>query len=359
MSWQGIEGHDKIVERFQTSIAAGRLGSAFLFVGPGGIGKRLFATKLAQSLFCQATDGLRLDPCNTCPACVQVLAGSHPDLDVIEKPSDRSFIPIQLLIGDKNRRMREGLVARIALRPSEGNRKVAIIDDADYLNQEGANSMLKTLEEPPAGSVLILIGTSPQRQLPTIRSRCQIIPFSPLPIDTCARIILDKEWVDDLAQATSLAEISRGSLTAAAQWNDPDLWEFRSGMLKSLTATDWDAVSLAKTTVAFVKNVSKETQQQRIQLRMIIDVVIDYYAQAMRYSAGGQILGDEKIKQHAARLVDFGHLDSEGLAACLERSQQARIQVDANANVATLIESWIDDIAQLNRNLPVPHAIPW
>ena len=76
--------------------------------------------------------------------------------------------------------MREGLCHDIALKPFRGGRKIAIIDDADYLNQEGANCLLKTLEEPPEKSVIILIGTSQQRQLPTIRSRCQIVRFAPL-----------------------------------------------------------------------------------------------------------------------------------------------------------------------------------
>ena len=86
--------------------------------------------------------------------------------------------------------MREGLCYDIALKPYSGRRKVAIIDDADYLNKEGANCLLKTLEEPPPKSLLILIGTSEQRQLPTIRSRCQIVRFQPLPEQDVAELLL-------------------------------------------------------------------------------------------------------------------------------------------------------------------------
>ena len=84
--------------------------------------------------------------------------------------------------------MREGLCHDISLKPYMGNRKVAIVDDADYLNAEGANSLLKTLEEPPPRSVLILVGTTPAKQLPTIRSRCRIIRFDPLPTETVAEL---------------------------------------------------------------------------------------------------------------------------------------------------------------------------
>ena len=100
------------------------------------------------------------------------------NLILIEKPADKSTIPLAAFLGDDSRRMREGLCHDIALKPFMGGRKVAIIDDADYLNEESANCLLKTLEEPPPNSLLILIGTSADKQLPTILSRSQIVPFS-------------------------------------------------------------------------------------------------------------------------------------------------------------------------------------
>ena len=168
--------------------ARGRLASSFLFAGPAGIGKRTFALKLAQAMLCQTRPEEALDPCGTCPSCAQVAAGTHPDLDVVAKPDDKSFIPLELLIGEREHRRREGLCHNIGLKPFLGGRKIAVIDDADYLNAEGANALLKTLEEPPPRSVLILIGTTPAKQLPTIRSRCQLIRFRPLPIDGRRRV---------------------------------------------------------------------------------------------------------------------------------------------------------------------------
>ncbi len=156
----------------------------------------------------------------------QVLAGTHPDLDVIAKPADRNYIPLQLLIGEKQHRLREGLCARIAMRPARGGRKVGIIDDADYLNKEGANCLLKTLEEPPASSLLILIGTSPQRQLPTIRSRCQTVRFQPLEHSICARLLRKLNLATDEFQAQQLATLCQGSLARAADWSDPGLCQF-------------------------------------------------------------------------------------------------------------------------------------
>ena len=134
-----------------------------------------------------------LDPCGTCDSCLQVAARTHPDLLLVSKPADKSFIPLSTFIGDEARRMREGLCHDIALRPFMGGRRVAVIDDADYLNEEGANALLKTLEEPPPSSVLILIGTSADKQLPTIRSRSQIVRFRPLTAEHLEQLLLRRE----------------------------------------------------------------------------------------------------------------------------------------------------------------------
>jgi len=212
MAWHGIYGHDDVVERFRLALGRGRLASSFLFVGLEGIGKRSFALKLAQALLCRTRPEQAMDPCGECPACVQVAAATHPDLELVAKPKDKSFLPLELLIGDKEHRMRRGLCHGIALKPFMGGRKIAIIDDADYLNEEGANSLLKTLEEPPPRSVLILIGTSPAKQLPTIRSRCQLIRFRPLDAQIVTRLLVEHGSVETEAEARRLSSHCGGSL---------------------------------------------------------------------------------------------------------------------------------------------------
>ena len=358
MAWQGIQGHDDIVELFRRSIDSGRLGSTFLFVGPSGVGKRTFAMKLAQSLLCDQAESRPLDPCGTCPQCAQVTALTHPDLDIVTKPPEKSAIPIKLLIGDKEHRMRDGLCARIALKPMAGGRKFGIVDDADHLNIEGANCLLKTLEEPPPRSVLILIGTSPQRQLPTIRSRSQIVRFKPLPIDVCADLIVQQGLEEDPAKARQLAEMSGGSLTAAVKWSDPDLWSFRSDFLTRLASKNWNPVSLAKSITEFVDAAGKEAAKRRDRLRLVIGIAEQFFMQAMHQSVSAAVTGDDELKSLLSRYA-AANLAPETLADCVERCQQARIQVDSNANQSTLIECWVDDVSQLTLGKKLPHAIAW
>ncbi len=225
-----ILGHDPILERFRRNLQQGRLASTFLFLGPSGVGKRTTALHLAQCLLCETTAADQLVACQTCPSCQQVAVLSHPDLVVISKPEDKNFIPVELFIGDREHRMRKGLCHDIALKPFCGGRKIAIIDDADYLNQEGANCLLKTLEEPPERSVIVLIGTSEQRQLPTIRSRCQIVRFGPLSEQVIARLLQEhSEMAPD--QIASAARRAGGSLSGALELADAELDDARRDLI--------------------------------------------------------------------------------------------------------------------------------
>ena len=293
--WQGIVGHDEVALRFRRSIERGRLASTFLFVGPAGIGKRTFALKLAQALLCQTNPPASLEPCGMCDSCVQVTAGVHPDLLLISKPPDKSFIPLSAFLGDEQRRMREGLCHDIALKPFMGGRKVALIDDADYLNEEGANALLKTLEEPPPRSVLILIGTSADKQLPTIRSRSQIVSFRPLADQVVAELLVSEGLVADAAEARRLAQFSEGSLSRAVELTDPDLWQFRQQLLGELSKQRFDSVQLARRTIEFIEAAGKEAAARRNRTRQVIRFAIDLFRQRLRIACGLAPTGDSDL----------------------------------------------------------------
>jgi DNA polymerase-3 subunit delta' len=347
MAWQGIVGHDDVVERFRRALARGRLASSFLLVGPSGVGKRTFALKLAQAMLCLTVDEKALEPCNACESCLQAIAGSHPDIERVSKPDDRATIPLELFIGDQDHRRRVGLCHNISLRPFYGRRKVAIIDDADLIAVEGANSLLKTLEEPPPRSLLILVGTSPTKQLPTIRSRCQIVHFGALPVDEVRRLLLERSLVSDAAEAERLARHSGGSLQRAVELSDADLWTFRDELFANLAALD--SVRLAPQVSQFVDAAGKEAPRRRARLRQVIGFAADFYRALLRMQAGGSLSGDatledpallECVEQSLARAPS-----AEEAAARLDRCLTAAEHVDRNANQTTLIEAWLDSLA--------------
>src|SRR5262245_23591155 len=164
VSWQRVRGHEALIQAFDRALQRGRLAHAYLFTGPPGVGKRLFAHELAKALLCENPSTDRVEACDRCSACAQVEAGSHPDFFAVSRPEENLEMPIRVM---------QELCHALSLKPARGKRKIAVIDDADDFNEESANSFLKTLEEPPPHSLLILIGSSADRQLPTIVSRCQ------------------------------------------------------------------------------------------------------------------------------------------------------------------------------------------
>jgi DNA polymerase-3 subunit delta' len=345
MSWHGIHGHDDVVEQFRRALARGRLASSFLLAGPVGIGKRTFALKLAQAMLCQTRPEESLDPCEACPSCVQVAAGTHPDLDVVCKPEDKSFIPLALLIGDDEHRRREGLCHNISLKPYLRGRKIAVIDDADFLNAEGANALLKTLEEPPPRSILILIGTTPAKQLPTIRSRCQLIRFRPLSVEIVAELLTSKGLATDPSEARRLARYSEGSLQRALDLADPDLWSFRNTLFERLSEPVVPSVALAQTVAAFVDAAGKEAPARRARFRQVVGFAAEFYRQLLHAQCGAELTEDKELQNLVGRALERGQNDCEVSATRLNRCIDTAAQIDRNANQSTLIECWMDDLA--------------
>jgi DNA polymerase-3 subunit delta' len=335
MAWQGIEGHDAIVAGFTAAAARGRIAGSYLFVGPPGVGKSTFALALAKALLCERP-GPGLVACGGCRSCIQAAAGTHPDIDVVGKPADRATIPLELLIGDGQHRMREGLIWRLLLRPAVGTRKVAIILDADLLAEEAANCLLKTLEEPPAGAAIILVGTAVERQLPTIRSRCQVIRFRPLPPATVARILATESGGGDAAASGGVHAAAAGSLTRARALADPALAEFRGRLVALLARRPLPGVEIARDTIAIVEAAGKEAPPRRERLRFVLETAVEVLHAAQRQAVTGERPADAAVRQAA----DAWARDADACAEAVGQTLDALGAVERNANLTILIDAW-------------------
>jgi DNA polymerase-3 subunit delta' len=347
MTWQGIEGHDRVVDQFRRALERGRLASSFLFVGPSGIGKRSFAVALARTLLCETRPEAAMDPCGHCPGCAQVDAGTHPDLIRVAKPKDKSFLPVEVFIGDRDHRMREGLCHDIGLKPFAGGRKVAVIDDADHLNAEGANSLLKTLEEPPPRSVLILVGTSAARQLPTIRSRCQLVRFDPLPEAVVAELLMAQGRAGDAAEARRMATHAEGSPQRAVELAQAELWAFRETLLAALAAPSLDSRRLGEAVSTFVDEAGRDAPPRRARLRLLANFAAEFYRAWLLSGHGVESPQDAALARFVKDAQDRAARDDAVLIACAERCLETLEQIDRNANQATLIECWMDDLDRI------------
>lgn len=191
-----IVGHAAAQAAFLAALRSGTLHHAWLLTGPEGVGKAAFAHAAALRLLTEASGGPALPPgldiSADHPTRSLVDAGSHPDLRVLARLTKVSDTGAETVARSITIDQVRGLLPMFATTPSLGNRRVVIIDAIDDLERAGANALLKSLEEPPVGTVFLLVSHAPGRLLPTIRSRCRALRFSLLEHAEMLRIVGDK-----------------------------------------------------------------------------------------------------------------------------------------------------------------------
>ena len=175
--FKNIVGNQKVKEYLKTSIETKNISHSYMFVGKSGIGKKLFAKEFAKKIMCLNFEKIDEESCK-CESCVKFETNSNPDY--IEIFPDGKTLKI-----DQIRKMQE----KIAEKPIISNRKVYVIDDADLMNEESQNCLLKTLEEPPEYAVIILVVSNESKILSTIKSRCILVKFNPLSSDEIKTIV--------------------------------------------------------------------------------------------------------------------------------------------------------------------------
>ena len=235
-----VQGQPRALEALRGALRSGSIHHAWLFGGPEGVGKELCAVGFVQALLCEQSPHVG---CGSCSSCARVSRRNHPDVtwvmpehEQVERGfagrSDFTHVPSREIKVDQVRALQE----RLSLRALEGRYKVAVVASAEKLNDKAQNAFLKTLEEPPAGTIILLLSTSLDGLLPTIRSRCSRVPFGPLPREMItARLQSERKL--DAAQAALVAELSSGSMSRALGF-DPDELEGRRTLLQ-----DFESVS--------------------------------------------------------------------------------------------------------------------
>lgn len=200
--WEVI-GQERAVSLLKHSLVSGRLSHAYLIVGPPHIGKMTLALNLAQALNCEAED----KPCLKCDSCKKIKETKHSDVQVIGLTRDEEDTEAKNIHTEQIK----GIIYDSSLPPFEGKYKVFIIDGAELLSIEAANRLLKTLEEPEAKIIFILLTTNEKRLLKTVVSRCQRIELKPMSLAEEAKVLTEK-FGANAEQARLLAGLSHGCL---------------------------------------------------------------------------------------------------------------------------------------------------
>ena len=213
LSFNRLYGHEKAKRLLNRSLAADRIPHAYIFRGPDGVGKKLFARGLAAVLNCRDRRGT--EACGACVSCRKFKSMNHPDFLVIRP--EKGVIKIDQI---------RNLSRELTYPPYESKVRVVVLEDVQTMRREAANSLLKTLEEPPENNVLILTAESSQEILPTLISRCQVVPFANLSIEDTAAILIKNGVGSDAAPL--YARLADGSPGKAMLFQNSDmvsLWQ--------------------------------------------------------------------------------------------------------------------------------------
>jgi DNA polymerase-3 subunit delta' len=309
MSLSQLIGNERIKQWLKRAAETDRLPGALIFAGPEGVGKRAFAIEAAKALNC-LQPASAMESCDQCIACRRITAGQFADLKIIAP--DGQFIKID--------QVRE-VVNEIFYRPFEGKRRIYIFESAERLREQAANALLKTLEEPPPGAMIILITASPDALLPTIRSRTALLRFAPLPWKKLIEY-LAAHHPRPQSELNLLARLSLGSI----------------GRALSIDLTQY--------------------QEQRKECLELLDLLLRQHQRARMIKAA-EYFGRKERVEFEARLALFLSLLRDLICARLEQSDEI-INLDISARLLDLAKA--SDIpqlaalsarlAQLERDLP-------
>ena len=320
-----ILGNRSVQERLIAAADADRLHHAYLFEGPDGVGKATFALWFARYVNCLAA----ARPCGTCAACRQILAGSHPDVIVVGTDPERVTRVVSV-------DQAHAIIHAVQLQRHSARRRVVIIDPADAMNDESANTLLKTLEEPPVGTQFVLVTARVASLLSTIRSRAQRVRFGPLN-DADMAAFAAKKGVD--TEAIRAAEGSPGRALLLAGGEGEVRIKIRAGLLAAAGQPLHRLMAFAEA------EGKKEDGESRAEI--VVGVLEELLRDATLIAAGRP---DRIVHRDVA--TELGNwaerLDGGGLERLGPRISDARLRLRLNVNGRMVLEALI---AQLNLEL--------
>jgi DNA polymerase-3 subunit delta' len=321
MNFDTIIGHQQQIKILKSAISQQRIAHAYLFDGPTGIGKKLVAHALACAFLCDTGCG-----CGSCSSCTTMAAGSHPDFHLLQPDGDSIKID-QIRI----------LQSQLALRSFAGRGKACLIDNAELMTREAANALLKTLEEPTAGTLIIVISSQPESLLETIRSRCQRLRFSRLPRQQLARHLAN-DLTFSADAALVLAAVADGSFEKALGQHQDLYLKKRAGLIQSLSA-------LSSTSSIQTFELAQTLKAEKDLIGEILNIFDIYLRDLLLYQHGQP--EDQLINQDLLPLIQQQSckLSTPQLITKLKAVAQTRSYLSRNVNLHLALDHMLLQIA--------------
>jgi len=321
-----IYGQKKPIALLREAAEQNKLAHAYLFRGPDGIGKKKTALTLAAYLNCQ--NPLQQDACGHCASCRKYAGGNHPDLILVQP--DGAAIKIS--------QIRE-LKHTLTFPPLEARLRMIILEDIHTMRREAANSLLKTLEEPAPGNLLVLTADQRGEVLPTILSRCQIIPFGPLDHKAMVQLLMREEGMDE-STAFTLAAVSEGSLGRAIFLWQENLLSLRQEVIEKLLLGQFNRPE----TIGLILQLSEKLATLKENLSEFLDLLRLWYRDLILLAAGGPPTSITNKDLQDPLQETSHHLDISRLHEKLRCLDKAEKQLHRNCSSALVLETLFFDL---------------
>ena len=322
-----IVGHGQQLATLRQALAQDRLHHAYVFLGPEGVGKKTVAVSVAKAIHCQE---MTRDFCGRCASCVKVENHNHPDVRLVGPLSGKKDISIEQV---------RALERELNYRAFSSRKKIAVIDPASLMNFSAQNALLKTLEEPPASSVLILISTSAGGLLPTLLSRCLRLCFAPLPASAVVDCLISRKGLKR-EQAELLAAVSSRSLGRALNPDMEELVRDRKEWLDGIASlaneerTDWTALA-------------EELSKDREAALKFLDWLVGWYRDLLIFRATKNV-GEICNLDHIERLkVEASSSSAERILFLRSQALLTVARIKRNVNRRMALENLFINIAGL------------
>ena len=375
MSLADIKHQGSAQRLIQRAMRRDRVPHAYLFHGPDGVGKEALALGLAQVLLCSQPADVSVDPgerdgvgverlrmgCNKCEECHAVGARVHPDLHLIYRQLNRehpdSVIRRRKALEISVDVLRHFVIDKVGLTPARGRAKVFIIREADRMTTAAQNALLKTLEEPPSATVIILLVHAVDRLLPTTLSRCQVVRFDALPVAFVQEKLAELLPDQPVERLGWYARCSEGSLGRAVQCASDNLYEINQLVIEgllSLPGRRSDAVvkvwteesrSLGDRYRGRDPDISDTEAAQR-GFRSIFQLAATWYADLLRWGSGDS---SGVVNTNLSARIEEAARSTSAEQACgaVSRIVQAERQLDLHVNTQLCVETLLNDLAHV------------
>lgn len=314
-----VLGHEEVIRHLQNAVAMNKVSHSYIFAGEKGSGKKLLAKLFAMTLQCEEHGK---EPCLTCSSCKKAMSRNHPDIIYINhlKPASIGIEEI-----------REQLVADVEIKPYTGPYKIYIVDEAEKMTVQAQNALLKTIEEPPAYAVILLLVNNSGNMLPTISSRCVTLNFKPVRDDLIRHYLMDELHVPDYQAEVSVA-FAQGNVGKAKQIATAE--DFSDMMESALQILKRGHEMEVYEMVDAIKKLSEEKHT----IYEYLDLFLVWFRDVLMFKATKEVDGLVFRQEYNAVRSRADKSSYEGLEKIIKAIETAKTRLQANVNFDLTME---------------------